>query len=119
MVLEIMEEQGIIDLPLKVDGLEIQIVPVSPIAQAQNLDEVQNVLQWLSISQQLGPAGVMTANLTAISDYVASQLGVPEQLKTTEEEREQAMQVSQEMMAMQQAAAGPVDPGAPPPGAPA
>ena len=37
MVLEIMEEQGIIDLPLKVDGLEIQIVPVSPIAQAQNL----------------------------------------------------------------------------------
>lgn len=119
MVLEIMNEQGIIDLPLKVDGLEIQIVPVSPIAQAQNLDEVQNVLQWLSISQQLGPAGVMTANLTAISDYVASQLGVPEQLKTTEEEREQAMQVSQEMMAMQQAAAGPVDPGAPPPGAPA
>ena len=60
----------------------------------------------------------MTANLTAISDYVASQLEF-EQLKTTEEEREQAMQVSQEMMAMQQAAAGPVDPGAPPPGAPA
>ncbi len=117
MVLQIMEEQGIIELPLKVDGLEIQIVPVSPIAQAQNLDEVQNVLQWLSITQQLGPTGIMTANMTEIADWVGAQLGVPEMLKTTPEEREQAMQISQEMM-MAQAEAGPVDPGAPPPGAP-
>lgn len=117
MVLEIMQEQGIIELPLKVDGLEIQIIPVSPIAQAQNLDEVQNVLQWLSITQQLGPTGIMTANMTEIADWVGSQLGVPETLKTTQEEREQAMQVTQEMMTMQ-AQAGPVDPGAPPPGAP-
>jgi len=38
-VLNIMDEQGLIDLPLKVNGLEIKLIPVSPLAKAQNLDE--------------------------------------------------------------------------------
>lgn len=120
LVLEIMSDEGLIDLPLKIDGLEVQIVPVSPLAQAQNLDEVQNVLQWLGIATQLGPMGIQTANMEGISDWVANQLGVPVSLRTSPEDREMAQEAAQQFIENQaQAQATPVDPGGPPPGAPA
>jgi hypothetical protein len=119
LVLEEMDDQGFIDMPLKIDGLEVQIIPVSPLAQAQNLDEVQNVLQWLSVAGQLGPVGQATANMEAISDWVADQLGVPVSLRTSPEERQAALeQVTAAMQAQQGTPQAPVDPGAPPPGAP-
>ena len=34
--LELMDEMGIIELPLKIDGLQVKIVPVSPLALASN-----------------------------------------------------------------------------------
>ena len=119
LVLEEMGDQGIIDLPLKIDGLEVQIIPVSPLAQAQNLDEVQNVLQWVSVAQQLGPVGQATANMEAISDWVADQLGVPISLRTTPADRTDAVELGRQFLEAQSTAqAAPVDPGAPPPGAP-
>lgn len=119
LVLDIMSDEGLIDLPLKVDGLEVQIVPVSPLAQAQNLDEVQNVLQWLGIATQLGPMGMQTADMEAISDWVANQLGVPIDLRTTQDERQAAQEMAAQYMQNQvQQQQMPVDPGGPPPGAP-
>lgn len=41
LVLNIMGDEGLIELPLRVDGLEVQIVPVSPLVQAQNFEEVR------------------------------------------------------------------------------
>jgi len=115
LVLDIMGDEGLIDLPLKIDGLEVQIVPVSPLAQAQNLDEVQNVLQWLGIATQLGPMGIQTANMEAISDWVANQLGVPINLRTTKDERQLAAETAKSFLdAQAQAQAAPVDPGGPP-----
>jgi len=120
LVLEIMGDEGLIDLPLRVDGLEVRIVPVSPLAQAQNLDEVQSVLQWLGIASQLGPVGLATAKMDAIADWVADQLGVPVTLRTSQEERLEIEQIGQQFLEAQaQQQAVPVDPGAPPPGAPA
>ena len=119
LVLDEMGDQKIIDLPLRIDGLEVQIIPVSPLAQAQNLDEVQNVLQWLGVASQLGPVGMATANMEAISDWVADQLGVDIGLRTTPEERQAAVeQLQASIQAQQGQQAPPVDPGAPPPGAP-
>jgi hypothetical protein len=118
LVLAEMGDQGIIDLPLKVDGLEVQIVPVSPLAQAQNLDEVQNVLQWLGVASQLGPVGLATADMENISDWVADQLGVPVSLRTGPEERQAASEAGAAFLQNQaQQQAVPVDPGQPPPGA--
>jgi len=117
LTLEEMGDQGLIDLPLKIDGLEVQIVPVSPLAQAQNLDEVQNVLQWLSVASQLGPVGLATANMEGISDWVADQLGVPICLRTTPEERTETAEIgSQFLQAQAGQPATPVDAGQPPPG---
>ena len=102
--LAIMDEAGLIVLPLRVNGLEVKVVPVSPLAQAQNMDEVQDVMQWLSIATQLGPMGMATAKMDAISDWVADKLGVPMSLRTSMEERQQMEEIIEQSMAAQEAA---------------
>lgn len=116
--LEIMDERGLIVLPLKVNGLEVKVTPVSPIAKAQNLEDVQNVLQWHQINGALGPAGALTENTEAISDFVGDRLGVPLNLRTSPEQRQQAKQAAMQMakQAAMQAAGGAAPGGAAAPG---
>ena len=103
-ILQVMDERGIITLPLKVNGLEIKIAPVAPLAMAQNMDDVQNILQYAQIAQQAGPEGAMTIKIDEMMDYIAEKLGVPQRLRPTPTERavmkEQAAQMAQ--MAQQQ-----------------
>lgn len=100
--LQIMDSEGMIDLPLKVNGLEIKVVPISPIAQAQNMGDIEKMLQWFQLSQQLGPEAAVTAKAEAIADYVADTLGIPAKVRATPEERQQKLQAMQEQQ--QQAA---------------
>ncbi len=98
----VMEEAGIIPkIPLLINGQEIKVVPVSPLAQAQNMDDVQDVMQWMGIATQMGPAGLQTVNMEAIADWVADRLGVPMPLRTTPEERAEMEQQAQAMMQQQ------------------
>ena len=114
----VMEEARIIPkLPLKINGQEIKVVPVSPLAQAQHMDDIQDVMQWVGIATQMGPAGIATVKMDAISDWVADRLGVPMQLRTNDEERMQIEQAAQQMMAQQMMAQGGEAP--PPEAAPA
>lgn len=98
-ILYVMDERGMIEMPLRVNGLEIKVTPVSPIAQAQNMGDIEKIMQWVQLSSALGPAGQMAVKTGSISDYVADKLGVPAELRTTPEERQQmaqqAMQVAQ------------------------
>ena len=100
--LELMDEMGMIDLPLKVNGLEVTVVPISPLAMANNAEKLNEVLQFMQIAQQLGPMGQTLIKMDAIGDYVADQLGIPAQLRTTPQERQQ---IQQQMMQAAQAAA--------------
>ena len=100
--LELMDEMGMIDLPLKVNGLQVTVVPISPLAMANNAEKINEVMQFMQIAQQLGPMGQTLIKMDAIGDYVADQLGIPAQLRTTPQER-QAIQ--QQMMQAAQAAA--------------
>ena len=97
-----MDQRGIIDLPLKVNGLEVKISPVSPLAMAQNMDEIQAIMQYAQIAQQAGPQGQMSIKPDVMLDYIADKLGVPQKIRTTPEER-QLMQ--QQMAAVAQQAA--------------
>ena len=100
-ILQVMDQRGIIDLPLKVNGLEIKIAPVAPLAMAQNMDDIQNMLQYAQIAQQSGPEAQSTLKVGEMMDYIAEKLGVPARVRTTPEERamaqEQAMQAAQQM----------------------
>ena len=98
-ILQVMDERGIITLPLKVNGLEVKIAPVAPLAMAQNMDDVQNILQYAQIAQQAGPEGAMNIKIDEMMDYIADKLGVPQRLRPTPQERvmmkQQAMQMAQ------------------------
>jgi hypothetical protein len=103
-MLQVMDDRGIINLPLKVNGLEVKIAPVAPLAMAQNMDDVQNILQYAQIAQGAGPEGAMTIKIDEMMDYIAEKLGVPQRLRPTPTERavmkQQAAQMAQ--MAQQQ-----------------
>jgi len=98
-MLQVMDERGIISLPLKVNGLEVKISPVAPLAMAQNMDDIQNILQYAQIAQQAGPQGQMTIKVDEMMDYIAEKLGVPQRLRPTPQER---MMMQQQMAQMAQ-----------------
>ena len=110
-VLYIMDQQNLIDLPLKVDGQEVKIVPVSPLARAQNEDELGALMQFMQIAQAVGPAGQMALNQERALGYIADRLGVPMMVMNTEDEREEMMAQMQQMMQQAQEAQGGEEPG--------
>jgi hypothetical protein len=99
--LQVMDDRGLIDMPLKVNGLEVKVAPVAPLAMAQNMEDVTNVTQFVQMAAQMGPEGQATPKFGAIVDYIADKLGVPTSLRVSAEERqfnmEQAMQQAQQM----------------------
>jgi hypothetical protein len=99
-VLKIMDEKGLINLPLKVNGLEIKISPVSPLAKAQNLDDINDVMQFAQIASSLGAGGQAEMKPEKIAKYVADKLGIPSDLRTSDEEKQL---IEQQMMMMMQA----------------
>ena len=100
--MHIMDEAGLITLPLRVNGLEVRVVPVSPLAKAQHLDDIQDAMQWAQISSSLGPVAQSTIKADAVADYVADKLGVPTALRTSGEERQELEQQIGQMMQQQQ-----------------
>lgn len=104
-ILAVMDERGLIEMPLRVNGLEVKVTPVSPIAQAQNMGDIEKIMNWVQMSSSLGQEGMYAVRTGAISDHVADKLGIPAALRTTPEERQQMIQQAAEMQ-MAQLAAG-------------
>ena len=100
--LELMDEMGKIELPLKVDGLQVNVIPQSPLAMASNMDKLNEVMQFMQISQMMGPQGQTLLKMDQVGDYIADQLGIPAKLRTTPQERQR---MQDEMLAMAQTAA--------------
>jgi len=96
--LQIMDEKGLIQLPLKIDGLEVKVVPISPLAKAQNLDEVNEVMQFFQIANSLGPGGMAEVKPDAIAAFVGDKLGIAAKLRNSEEEKQQIQQQAMAMM---------------------
>ena len=82
-----MKEQKIIDLPVEVDGNVIKIYPQSPLAQAQNMEDLQTVMQFMQVAQGLGPIGQVVINQDNMIEYLAQKMGVPGEIMNTREER--------------------------------
>jgi hypothetical protein len=112
-----MDEGGLIDLPLRVNGLEVKVTPVSPLAMAQHMDEINNIVQFMQIAQAMGAEGQMAIKPGAAADLIAEKLGIPASIRTTPEEREQmmqqAMQMAQQAQMAQQGAPMGAEQGAP------
>jgi hypothetical protein len=101
-ILYVMDEQNIIDMPLKADGKVVRVIPVSPLAQAQNMDDLQNVLQFMQIAAGAGPMGQVAINQDAMLDYIIDKMAVPRAVINTPEQREAIIQEMQNSMAQMQ-----------------
>lgn len=95
--LEVMNDIGMIELPLKVNGLQVKIAPTAPLAMAQNMSKVEETMNFMQITAQMGPQGQVFLKQDKLIDYIADQMGVPAELRTTPEEREQLMQQAMQM----------------------
>lgn len=112
-ILEVMDEKGMIDLPLRVNGLEVKVTPVAPLAMAQNMDEVQAIMQYSQLMQSgaFGTDGAMAIKTDAAVDYIGDKLGVPASVRNDAAERAvlmEQMQSAQATAAMAQAQAAQV-----------
>ena len=108
--LELMDQLGMIELPLKINGLEVEVIPQSPLAMANNAERLNEVMQFMQITQALGPIGQTLIKMDAVGDYIADQLGIPADLRTTPEERAEMqaqMAEAAAIMAEQEMAAAP------------
>jgi len=111
--LYVMDQQGLVDMPLKVNGAEVKVTPVSPLAQAQKLQEVNDVMQYMQIANSMGPQGQVSVSVPKVLEFIAQRLGIDQNILNSPEEQEQMMmQMQQAMMAEQAGAeAPPVDDG--------
>ena len=98
-ILEVMDERGLIDLPLRVNGLEVKVTPVAPLAQAQAMEEVNAILQYAQLMQGFGTDGAVAIKTDLVVDYIGDKLGVPASVRNTAAERAVLME---EMQAQQQ-----------------
>jgi hypothetical protein len=99
-ILQVMDERGLIELPLRVNGLEIKVTPVSPLAMSQNMDEVQNIMQFTQIAQGMGPEGQFILKTESILDLIADKLAIPQSVRNSPMERDMLKQQAAEAAQM-------------------
>ena len=108
-ILSVMDERGLIDLPLRVNGLEVKVSPVAPLAMAQNMEEINNVIQFMQIAQTLGSEGQLAVKTGDLIDFLGDKLGVPAAIRNTPAERAFLMEEQKKLQqtdAMMMAMAG-------------
>jgi len=102
-ILQVMDERGLIDLPLRVNGLEVKVSPVAPLAMAQNMEEVNSVMQFMQIASSLGNEGALAVRTGDLIDYLGDKLGVPASLRTSAAERAYIIEQQRALMMQDQA----------------
>jgi hypothetical protein len=102
-ILSVMDERGLIDLPLQVNGLEVKVSPVAPLAMAQNMEEINNIMQFMQITQTLGPEGQIAVKTGDLIDFLGDKLGVPSSVRNTSAEREFLMEQQRQLQQQDQA----------------
>jgi len=102
-VIYILKKQGRIDLPT-VNGREVKIKSVSPLAQAQANQDITSVARFLELIQgRFGPEMMqLLVNSEETAAFLAKKFGVPDSLIRDENERKQLVAMAQQMAQQQQ-----------------
>ena len=102
-ILGVMDEKGMIDLPLRVNGLEVKVSPVAPLAMAQNMEEVNAIMQFMQITATMGNEGQLAIKAGDAIDFIGDKLGVPARVRTTAAERAFLIEEQRKLMMQDQA----------------
>lgn len=91
-VVHILRKQGAIELP-KLDGQEIDLQVVSPLAQAQQFQDVEAFMGWAgAVGQAYGPESVsLLSKQEEVAAWLAQKHGMPAHLVRTQRELAQRM----------------------------
>lgn len=90
-----------------VDGKEVTLRYESPLARAQDADEIQSIMSWIEMSSALGPQIFMgTSKVEEIPKTLGELLGVPAKLNRDEPDKDQMMQMVAQIIAESQAPEG-------------
>jgi len=103
-ILQVMDERGLVNMPLKVNGLEIKVSPVAPLAMAQNMEEINNIVQFMQLTSTMGQEGMLAVKTGELIDYIGDKLGIPSAVRNTAAERGFLMERQQQMQLQQQTA---------------
>jgi hypothetical protein len=89
--------------PFKVDGREVTLKHLSPLARAQDNEELMALRTALEMTMPFGPQAVqMSFRTESVGEYIGKRAGVDSSLLRTDAEREQIMQQVAQAAAMQQ-----------------
>jgi hypothetical protein len=101
---------------IKIDGGNIDVEFSSPLAQAQNLRDIETVLTWLQQLQLLGEEAMMlSAKVEDIGAWLGDKQNVPPELMRAPNERQNLQGMAGQLLARQQQGAV-LPEGAPGPG---
>ena len=102
-VVYILKKQGRIEMPV-INGREVKVRSVSPLAQAQANQDISSVARYLQLVG--GTFGPEVLNLLINSEdtalYLAKKFGVPDTLVRDSVERQQLLQAAQQVAQAQQ-----------------
>jgi hypothetical protein len=111
--LEILRKKQLVQ-KVKVDGLAVQVQVMSQLAQAQNMNDVETVVRWLSLLSSFGQEQmVLSAKVEDAGPWIGEKLGVPSKLIRSEDERKQMQQMFGRMQGAAASGAAPAGTTAP------
>jgi len=91
--------------PIKVGTQEIAIKVISPLAQQQDMDDVNKIAQFVQYAGMVGPEALQIGlDLEAFPEHIGKLLGVDPALLRDRQERSMFKQQQQQMMMQQQMA---------------
>lgn len=103
--LNIMARRGLIDFPIKLDGRATKVQATSPLAKEQALNDLESVVNWITINQGLGPEVLFGGvKVEDIPEWSGGKLGVPQQLIRDKGERTQLLEQVAQLIAQAQLA---------------
>ena len=105
-VIHILKKQGRIEVP-QINGREIKVVSISPLAQAQMQTDIASVDRFLElVMARFGPQMLpMLVKGDEVAKFLAKKFSVPEDLLMTDADRQQVLQQAQQMGAIPNAEA--------------
>tara|TARA_R100001460_G_scaffold5214_1_gene14617 strand:+ start:12014 stop:13552 length:1539 start_codon:yes stop_codon:yes gene_type:complete len=109
-VIYILKKQGRIEVPT-INGREVKIKSVSPLAQAQANQDISSVSRFLELAQSaFGPEAMqILINSEMTAAYLAKKFGVPDSLIRDEEERKEIVALMQQMQQVETQAQQPME----------
>ncbi len=101
-ILFVLDRQGLIDMPLKVNGVQVKVAPISPLAEAPKMEEVNQLLSFMQIANAMGPMGQSFLNIEESISFIAEKMGIDQRVLNTPEEQQAMMQQMQQAMMQEQ-----------------